>query len=271
MRVFYVWLGFMSSLGSLGAQTWAQQTCIEGEFRAMELDEPGRLYLIEGEHSLYRLEADGRNALKFSENRFGPLSYVDPFQPFQLLLFYKDYQRLAILDRSLNLLREVDLAMDWDIQAPIEAIGWAADGNLWFYDPDLFRLFKIDLQGRMLRQGTSMQFMKAMKLRPQRLYERGHEVWLLDSTSGLWVFDNFGTYRRHYPEYKSAQNLQIEGDYLRFWLSREQVWMSQHRQIPENQNLPLPPDLLKPPRQVLGFKGYFYALEGDKVCIYRKK
>jgi hypothetical protein len=63
----------------------------------------------------------------------GKISKVDFQNPLQIIVFYKDFNTVVLLDNQLNEIKRIDFNLNPEL-IQLEAIGLSAQNQLWFYD-----------------------------------------------------------------------------------------------------------------------------------------
>ena len=96
-------------------------------------DNLDNLYIITVQEQLKKYNANGDSVAVFNGvKRFGKLYAVDVSNPMKLLLFYKDFSNVVILDRLLAVRSTIDLRQHNILQASAIAISY--DNNIWVFD-----------------------------------------------------------------------------------------------------------------------------------------
>lgn len=167
-------------------------TIIPIETKFVATDKLQHIYAVTPKNEVIKYAADGRELYRFSNNTLGDLFYIDTTDPFNLLLYYPDYQLIITLDRTLNKTGELSLVDASALQ--VNAIGLSNDGNIWLYDEANFRLRKVDQYGQTLAESQNMSLLLIQAPRPAQLVARENRVYLADPTLGILVFNNFGQY-----------------------------------------------------------------------------
>ncbi len=127
------------------------------------------------------------SSYQYSNKNFGDLHAVDATNPFELLLFYKDYQRLVFLDRTLAEVGDLDLGAQgvWDVKA----VCLSKSNDLWLWEEVGFTLQKIDKQGALLTQSRDLRLLLDTIPHFVRLQAYSDRVYALDENSGIYSFD----------------------------------------------------------------------------------
>ncbi len=160
--------------------------------KSLTTDKLQQLYAATPKNEVVKYAPDGKELYRFSNNILGDLTYLDASDPFNLLLYYADYQILITLDRTLNKTAEISLLDANALQ--VSAIGMSNDGNIWLYDQAAFRLRKIDPSGKTLSESQNLNLLLPQAPMPTQLIARDNWVYLCDPDLGILVFNNFGQY-----------------------------------------------------------------------------
>src|SRR5947209_6034264 len=118
----------------------------EGDIANAAIDNLDNLYIISSEGQIRKFDPNGDSLGVYSQvQHFGNLYSLDVSNPLKLLLFYKDYSTIVVLDRYLAGRGVLDLRR-YNILQPA-AIGLSYDNNIWIYDEYDNKLKKMDEQG----------------------------------------------------------------------------------------------------------------------------
>lgn len=168
----------------------------EGDISNAALDNLGDLYLVSSTGQVKKFGPNGDSLAVFNGIRnYGKLYNIDVSNPLRLLLFYKDFSTVVILDRLLANRATLDLKK-YSILQP-SAIGLSYDNNIWVYDQYDNKLKKIDEQGNKLMETPDFRSIFNQAISPQRIINDDGYVYLADSAQGIFVFDNYGSFKRN--------------------------------------------------------------------------
>lgn len=175
--------------------------------RDFTTDKLQNVYTIDGNNRVRKFGSDGREQFHYNNNTRGALQYIDPTDPFNLLLFYPELQVVAILDRTMNETAVLELFSVGVFNAT--AIGLATDNNIWVYDQAAFRLKKVGQNGEVLVQSDNLSAMLDTPPRAVQLLANNNIVYLNCPEQGIYVFDNFGQFHQllPYPDVTTLQAL----------------------------------------------------------------
>jgi len=108
------------------------ETLLEAD-RFVAADELGNLFYIQ-DQVIYR--KSGARIFSFSNVDLGEISEVDASNPFKILLFYKDFNSVIILDNNLNELSErLDFTAETQFNNVL-FVGNSSQNNIWLYADD---------------------------------------------------------------------------------------------------------------------------------------
>lgn len=169
-----------------------------GDVVGAAVDNLDNLYIISSTGQVKKFGPKGDSIGVFNGVRaYGNLTAIDVTNPLKPLLFYKDFSYVVVLDRFLASRTAVNLRK-YNVLQP-SAIGLSYDNNIWVFDTYDNKLKKIDEAGNLLLQTDDFRSVFAQSFAPQRLMNENGFVYLADSASGVFVFDNYGTYKRKIP------------------------------------------------------------------------
>ncbi len=159
-----------------------------------ETDRLQQIYIVSEDNTLKKFNIEGELLKTFNEISLGTISHIDVSNPFQILVYYKDYQTAIVLDRSLSELYRFNLSRLGHFQS--DAVGLSSDNKLWIYDPNNFRLQKIDNNGNVELESPDLTAILYETFQPITLKELDFKIFLNDPKSGILVFDNFANYNQ---------------------------------------------------------------------------
>lgn len=163
-----------------------------GPAKQFAADNLGNVYVLTTTGQMIKLNSRGDSLSVFNEvRRYGTIYALDVTNPMKLLLYYKDFSTIVMLDRFLNKVNTIDLRKQGIFQ--VKAIGLSFDNNIWLYDEQTARLKKIDDNGRMLSETVDLRQVLDITPNPVKIIDRDGLVYVMDTGNGLLVFDYFGS------------------------------------------------------------------------------
>jgi hypothetical protein len=252
---------------TLAAQADAGYTLLAelpGPFKAFATDKLRQVYGVTEQNELIKYDAGGKEVFRYNNNYLGELERVDATNPFNLLLFYPDYQTAITLDRTLSQTGQINLISLGYTQVP--AIGLSNDNNIWLYDDFNFQLKKIDAMGEVLAGSDDLSLLLGGPLAPVQITARENSVYMSDPARGVLVFDNFGQYTKTI-QVEGVRRFQVLTERLLF--EQEGALFSFHLQSLQTTRLSIPEGTETGDRLQIQ-KDRLYALKTNgKLMIYR--
>ena len=192
-------IGFLVTLLFTGF-AYAQQDrfALKGKFGQditdFSVDNLGNIFLVNTNGQLKKLSPAGDSVAVYNEIRkFGKLSSLDVSNPLKVLLFYKDFGTIVVLDRFLNRRNTIDARKQNILQA--KAIGQSFDNGVWIYDELDGKLKRMDDNGNVISETADFRVLFDAPPSPQVIADADRLVYLYDPEKGLFVLDYFGTVR----------------------------------------------------------------------------
>ncbi len=171
---------------------------IKGDFENFTVDNLGNYFLLDKQNQLKKVAANGDSVGVFNNVRqYGKLYYIDATNPLKILLYYKDYNTIVVLDRFLNLLNVIDLRKAGIFQ--VRAIAQSYDNNVWVFDELESKLKRIGDDGSVIFESTDLRMVFDSTPQPVRIVDRDNFVYLYDPAQGFFVFDYYGGLKNKLP------------------------------------------------------------------------
>jgi hypothetical protein len=233
---------------------------------AASIDRRGTLYLADKDNNLRQLTTAGQPLNTYSPAQPGHVAVLEAWNQNAVLVFYDDRQQVLLLDRFLAPLSEIRLA-DY-VDGTVRTATLAPDGLLWLLDESNLMLREFDPQALRLVQNTPLDLLIG-RSRPDFRFLRQYQnnIYLVDRTSGIFVFDNLGNYRKKLP-FTGLDFITFRGDELAY-LSGGLLHFFHLYNLTERTQ-PLPADLdATTVRQVLLGDQYAYFVTAKGVSVYQ--
>lgn len=250
-----------------GAATWALvKTLPLANPGPASLDRRGILYLADHDNNLRQLGRDGQPLNTYSPTQPGHVAVIEAWNQNSLLAFYDDRQQVLLLDRFLAPLAEIRLADYFD--GTVRTATLAPDGLLWLLDESALTLREFDPQALRVVQSTPLDLIIG-RSRPDFRFLRQYQnnLYLVDHTSGIFVFDNLGNYRKKLP-FTGLDFVAFRGDELVYLTGGQLHFFHLYNLSERTQPLPTGLDATTI-RQVLFDEQLAYFITGKGVSIYQ--
>ena len=185
---------------------------IRGDIVDFAIDNLDNIYLLNSKNQLKKLNANGDSVAIYNDvKRFGKATLIDVSNPLKVLLYYKNFGTIVVLDRFLNLKNIIDLRSQNIFQA--KAIGQSYDNKVWVYDEVENKLKKIDEDGKLLFETPDFRLLFDEALSPQSITDVDLNVYIYDSLKAIYVFDYYGALKNRIL-ISRWQNFKVTGKYI---------------------------------------------------------
>ncbi len=165
-----------------------------GDIVDFTVDNLGNCYTVSSTGQLKKLNAAGDSAGVFNDvRRYGKLYSLDVSNPLKVLLYFKNFGTILILDRFLNVRSTIDLRKQNLLQ--VKTIGQSYDNNIWVFDELESKLKKIADDGRVVDQSADFRMLFDSMPSPTFIVDQDKLVHLYDSTKGVYLFDYYGAFK----------------------------------------------------------------------------
>lgn len=217
----------------------------EGDIENAAIDNLDNLYIISSTGQVRKYDSKGDSVSIYNQVRnFGQLHSIDVSNPLKPVLFYKDFSTVVILDRFLSQRSVLDLRKISIFQPSAAALAY--DNNLWVFDEFDNKLKKVDDQGNIVMTTPDFRLVFDQSLKPSRIINESGFVYLADTAHGVFVFDNYGTFRKKLPAVK-WQSISVKGNTVLYSTAGGVVLQNSGNYVESKKDLPA------------GFQPYSYS------------
>ncbi len=233
---------------------------------AASLDRRGALYVADADNNLRQYGPQGLLLNTYAPAQPGNVAQVEAWNVTTTLVFNDDRQQLVLLDRFLALITEVRLADFLDGTVRVATL--APDNRIWLLDESNLVLREFDPNTRLVIQNTPLDLIIG-RARPDFRFLRQYQnnTYLVDRNTGIYVFDNLGTYRKKMP-IAGLSMVGFRGDEMYYLVDGALHFVHLYNQT--ERRVALPADVLAAEvRQVLVGEGFAYIFTPAGVAVYQ--
>lgn len=170
-------------------------------------DQLGNLYVL-ADNQLIKYNKEGKELFEFSSNRYGEINSVDAFNPYKILLFYRDFSNILFLDNMLSLTgNPIDL-QKLELEQTTLACN-SHNNGIWTFNPLQRELIRLNEQLNISAETGNLEQQLNIDLEPNFLVEYNNKVYLNNPKTGILIFDIYGTYIKTIP-FKNLKNFQVK-------------------------------------------------------------
>ncbi|GAB5556949.1 MAG: hypothetical protein SchgKO_11620 [Schleiferiaceae bacterium] len=228
-----------------------------------QVDYFGNSYVINA-NTLRAFTVKGKAIGRYAAQGSGDISWVDSYNPLNVIVYYQDNSTLVFLDNQLNA-QQRDFDPTWSGFQDVNLVCGSDDNSVWFFDRSLNQLVKWDLtQEKALAASPNLRRIRDVEFNTSQLISSIDRVLLSDPDKGIMVFDMTGSFEKWLPI--PHLNMSLTAQFITYQ-SREGKWFQYD--IINGIEQPLNP----PPGESdrVKIRGDFAAVWADKnLKIYRK-
>src|SRR6202008_590654 len=185
---------------------------ISGDIASFTVDNLDNIYILNSRNQLKKYNANGDSVAVYNDvKKFGQATLLDVSNPLKVLLYYKDFATIVVLDRFLNSRNNIDLRKQNILQA--KAIAQSYDNKIWIYDELENKLKKIDEDGKLIQETPDFRLLLGQAAAPVKIFDENKYVYLYDSLRGVYVFDYFGALKNNIM-IDHWQNFKVAGKFI---------------------------------------------------------
>jgi hypothetical protein len=185
---------------------------MRGDIVDFTVDNLDNIYVLTSRNQVKKFDAKGDSVAIYNDvKKYGQATLIDVSNPLKILLYYRDFATVVMLDRFLNAVNHIDLRKQNIFQA--KAIGQSYDNKIWLYDEVENKLKKIDEDGKLLQETPDFRLLLGAAPAPIKIFDENRYVYVYDSIYGVYVFDYFGALKNNIM-IQRWQNFKVAGKYI---------------------------------------------------------
>lgn len=266
-KVLSIWFVSIFLVVHVAAQTdtlFRIQKTYPGDVADFSIDNLGNIFILYQNGQLKKLNPNGDSLAVFNDvRRFGKLFSIDVTNPLKILLYYKDFSTIVILDRLLNSRATIDLRRLNLYQ--VKAIGQAYDNNIWIFDEFESKLKRISDEGKLLDQTTDLRVVFDSVPSPQYIIDQNKQLYLYDSLKGVYIFDYYGGFKSRLP-FTGWMDFAVINNIV---FGRSQQYLFRYEPGTFNLQQYRIPSTMMNSRKILVSPGKLYLLRDNKLELYK--
>ncbi len=125
-----------------------------------------------------------KKTYQYNNLALGKINSISLFNPLELVVFYKDFNNVIILDNTLNEIQKLSF-----IDKNISSVAKASKNNLWLYNTDAQQLELYNYKTKTVLAKSQPQSL----LDPKAMQGHANFVWVKTKDNTLKVFNNYGS------------------------------------------------------------------------------
>lgn len=218
-------------------------TTIETDCDFFTTDNQSNIYVVKKDE-LTKYNKAGKQLYKYSNKKFGDISYVDAANMLKVLVFYKDFSQAVFLDNTLSLNGE-PISFDKIGFQQVSLICTSFNNGLWVYNQQNFELLQLNTAYETIHHSENLNNLLNIDLQPTRMMEHDNKLYLNNPSSGILIFDIYGTYYKTVPA-KNVKQFQAITDWV-YYMQEDKLRSYNIKTTEEN-------EFALPVKDFLGFR-----------------
>ncbi len=238
---------------------------IPGEYSYFTTDNLDNIYLIDkNNNQLKKINNDGDSVAVFNDIRqYGKLSSINASNPLKILLFYKNFSTIAVMDRFLSARNVINFRKKNIITVNTAAPSY--DNNIWLFDEGDARLKKAGEDGTTIMETVDFRTLFDTIPSPEEIADCNGFVYLYDPNAGFYIFDYYGSFKSRIP-FLHWHHTGVTGNTI-YGFGENCLYEYQLGSF-NLRTFPLP-GILAASRQVQINNGKIYTLDDTGIHIYK--
>lgn len=202
-----------------GQSNFSPVANIETKANFFTTDNQSNLYVVNG-NELSKYNKSGILLYKYSNKNLGNIDFVDASNMLRLLVFYKGFSQIVFLDNTLTLSSD-PIRLDEINFQQTQLVCSSYNNSIWIYDQRNLELVRIDKTLNKTQQTGNLNLLLNTVLQPESIIEYNNKVYLNNPTTGILIFDIYGTYYKTIP-IKNTRHFQAIGDWI-YYLEGDKI------------------------------------------------
>lgn len=261
-------VAWLISNGQLFAQdtTLVFQDSIDIQAEYITTDQLQNLYVLTSDNQIFKYNSRGQLLFKYNNENYGKPSSIDVSNPLRPFLYFKDYLKAIVLDRTLNEIYEYDLSI-FGVEAIVSVAAPSPDNGIWLFEDVSFKLKKFNGQGQLLYESNDITQMSGETIEPDQLIFYNNQIYLHQKNAVTLLFDRFGRFEEVLA-LETTSEIQLENDWIStFDLTNDQLHFYHFNpSIEKELELPI---LKNPIEQALKSGNLIFLRTEQTIYIYK--
>lgn len=227
-------------------------------------DRLGGAYVVTPTNELVKIDpVNNYRVTRFSLVKYGKPTLVDATNPLKVLVYFKDFNIIVLLDNTLSEKGVLRLQEKGILQTT--AACTSLDNNIWIYDALIYKLRKLDDNLNIIQESEDFTLLFDDNLTPTFLLEADNRLFANVPDHGILVFDVYGGYMKTIP-LKGLDNFQVVKDQLLYF--KDGQLYSYHLQ--SFQTRPIDTPKVPNAKQVKLLQDYLIVLLDNRLTLYAR-
>jgi hypothetical protein len=194
LTIFLALILFCASVRAQKESPYKILFAITGDIMDFTVDNLDNVYVLNASDQIKKYNSAGDSVAVFNNiKKFGKVYMIDASNPLKVLIYYKDFSTIVVLDRLLSVRNTIDLRKLNNFN--VNAIGQSYDNNIWLYDENDSKLKKLNDDGKILTETSDFRLLFGQAPMIRSICDQDGFVYLYDPLQAVFVFDYYGSVR----------------------------------------------------------------------------
>jgi hypothetical protein len=191
-------LGYTDKASPKADSNFVFSNFITGNFSYLNIDVLDNIYLITEDNQLKKIKSNGDSLAVFNDvKKYGNPTFIDVNNPLKILVYYKNYATVVVLDRFLAFRNSINFRKESIFK--VKTLATSYDNNIWIFDEQDAKLKKIKDDGKTLSETNDLRQIFDIAPSPNEIIDRDGSVFLYDEQKGFYIFDYYGSLKNNLP------------------------------------------------------------------------
>jgi hypothetical protein len=222
-------------------------------------------FYVYNNKNIYKYTDNGKLLFTYSNNQLGDIEKVDVTNPLKIIVYYKDFLKLVILDNTLSISGDVIDLNTFNFNNIVE-ISRSYNNGYWLFDIVNQELFRKNEYFETTNSSGNLSLTLNKEVIPVEIIEYNNKVYLNDTTMGILVFNQYGNYIKTIP-IKGVQNFQVKDQYMIYTTNQNNAYVYYFMEM---EHVPLNFDLYPKIKKIRIENELMYILTSDNRLIIKK-
>ena len=216
--------------------TFKLLTTINTKADFVTCDNQSNVYVVKG-NELCKYNKTGKLLYKYSNKNLGNIDFVDASNLLKILLFYKNFLQVVYLDNTLSANGE-PVALDNIGYQQAQLACSSYNNSVWLYDQQNLELVRLDINLEKIVGTGNLSILLNINMQPNYLLEHDNRIYLNNPSTGILVFDIYGTYYKTIP-IKNVLQVQPRGEVI-YYMTENNKLQSYHIKTTDMKDVKMP-------------------------------
>lgn len=196
------------------------RTLIATDVYSVSIDPLQQIYYINKNKQLIKSSSLQDKDYIYSDLMIDQNTSIYTQNPFKVLLYKKDVGDVIILDNRLTMNSKLNLFNLGYFS--VSSVTYSMDNHsMILFDTYRQQIIKLDQQNKEVFQSVNLTQLLQKRISPTQIKEFENKLYLLDPKTGIYLFDQLGTYIKNIP-IENVEN---------FWIISKQIYFYKDQQI----------------------------------------